>query len=102
MTYQAEYIRWKESAILSDAEQQELAAIAGNEEEIEDRFYRGLSFGTAGLRGVMGMGAGAKGCFKKHGGLEGLLYAERKLFAVCERHSLLGGSLACILAESLR
>ena len=54
------------------------------------------------MRGVMGMGAGAKGCFKKHGGLEGLLYAERKRFAVCERHSLLGGSLACILAESLR
>ena len=56
MTHQAEYIRWKESTILSDAERQELIAIAGNEEEIEDRFYRGLSFGTAGLRGVMGMG----------------------------------------------
>ena len=54
------------------------------------------------MRGVMGMRAGAKGCFKKHGGLEGLLYAERKRFAVCERHSLLGGSLTCILAESLR
>ena len=56
MTYQAEYIRWMESPVLTDAERQELAAIAGQEAEIEDRFYRGLSFGTAGLRGVMGMG----------------------------------------------
>ncbi len=56
MTYQTEYTRWLESPILSDAERQELAAIAGQEDEIEDRFYRGLSFGTAGLRGVMGMG----------------------------------------------
>ena len=53
------------------------------------------------LRGVMGMGTGTKGCFKEYGGLEGLLYAERKRFAVRERHSLLGGSLACILAECL-
>ena len=56
MTYQAEYIRWMESPVLTDTERQELAAIAGQEAEIEDRFYRGLSFGTAGLRGVMGMG----------------------------------------------
>ena len=54
------------------------------------------------MRGVMGMGASSKGCFKEFGGLEGLLYAERKHFAVRERHSLLGGSLACILAECLR
>ena len=54
------------------------------------------------MRGVMGMGTGAKGCFKEFGGLEGLLYAERKRFVVRERHSLLGGSLACILAECLR
>ena len=54
------------------------------------------------MRGVMGMGASSKGCFKEYGGLEGLLYAERKRFTVRERHSLLGGSLACILTECLR
>ena len=54
------------------------------------------------MRGVMGMGTNAKGCFKEYGGLEGLLYAERKHFDVSERHSLLGGALACILAECLR
>lgn len=56
MTYQSEYRRWMESPVLSAEEREELAAIAGQEEEIEDRFYRALSFGTAGLRGVMGMG----------------------------------------------
>ena len=54
------------------------------------------------VRGVMGMGTNAKGCFKEYGGLEGLLYAEHKRFTVRERHSLLGGSLACILTECLR
>ena len=54
------------------------------------------------MRGVMGMGVSSKRCFKEHGGLEGLLYAESKRFSVRERHSLLGGSLACILAECLR
>ena len=53
------------------------------------------------MRGVMGMGASSQGCFKEYGGLEGLLYAERKHFAVRERHSLLGGALACIFAEWL-
>ena len=34
----------------------ELQAIAGDEKEIEDRFYKDLSFGTGGLRGVIGAG----------------------------------------------
>lgn len=34
----------------------ELKDIQGNEEEIHDRFYRELEFGTAGLRGVIGAG----------------------------------------------
>ena len=36
MTYQAEYIRWMESSVLTDVERQELAAITGQEEEIEE------------------------------------------------------------------
>ena len=53
------------------------------------------------MRGLMGMGVNPKGCFKEYGGLEGLLYAERKRFAVRERHSLRGGALTCVLAECL-
>ena len=53
------------------------------------------------MRGIMGIRTSSQGCFKKYGGLEGLLYAERKRFAVRERHSLMGGALSCILAECL-
>ena len=34
----------------------ELEAVSDNEDEILDRFYRNLEFGTAGLRGVLGAG----------------------------------------------
>ena len=55
MTYSAEYLRWRESDLLTEAQRQELQSLT-DENEIEDRFYRALSFGTSGLRGVMGMG----------------------------------------------
>ena len=34
----------------------ELLSIQGNEKEIEDRFYKSLTFGTGGLRGIIGAG----------------------------------------------
>ena len=55
-TYNDEYQRWLNSPALTEAEWQELAAIEGNDEEIKSRFYAPLEFGTAGLRGIMGMG----------------------------------------------
>ena len=51
-----QYQRWLDSPALSDAEWQELSEIGGDDAEIESRFYAPLEFGTAGLRGVMGMG----------------------------------------------
>ena len=56
MTYAESYKRWLDSPVLTASEHAELAAIQGNEKEIEDRFYCNLEFGTAGLRGVLGMG----------------------------------------------
>ncbi len=56
MSYKSEYQRWLDSPVLSEAEWQELAAIEGNDKEIKSRFYAPLEFGTAGLRGIMGMG----------------------------------------------
>ncbi len=56
MSYMETYKRWCESTALTEAEQAELAAIAGDEKEIESRFFSNLAFGTAGLRGTMGMG----------------------------------------------
>ena len=56
MSYQENYRRWLESAALSQEEKAELQAIAGDEKEIESRFFDQLAFGTAGLRGTMGVG----------------------------------------------
>lgn len=56
MDYRKEYERWLDSPALSEAEWQELDAIRGDEEEIKSRFRGPLEFGTAGLRGIMGVG----------------------------------------------
>ena len=56
MSYQEEYQRWLEEFKDDAATHEELLALEGNEREIEDRFYTMLSFGTAGMRGVLGAG----------------------------------------------
>ena len=56
MSYQEQYERWLHSPALSQPEKDELAALSHNAGEIEDRFFALLQFGTAGLRGVMGVG----------------------------------------------
>ena len=56
MSWRETYEEWLNSPALSEEEWKELDAIRGNDKEIEDRFYAPLSFGTAGLRGTMGLG----------------------------------------------
>ena len=56
MDYKQTYELWLNSPALSEAEKAELTAIAGDEKEIESRFFSQLEFGTAGLRGTMGVG----------------------------------------------
>ncbi|MCI9289246.1 MAG: phospho-sugar mutase [Oscillospiraceae bacterium] len=56
MDYKKNYELWLNAPALSEAEKAELAAIAGDEKEIESRFFSQLEFGTAGLRGTMGVG----------------------------------------------
>lgn len=51
-----EYKKWLDSDMLSTSEKEELKSIANDEKEIESRFYTDLSFGTAGMRGVRGIG----------------------------------------------
>ncbi len=50
------YNEWLEKATVDPDLITELESIKGNDEEILDRFYRSLEFGTAGLRGVIGAG----------------------------------------------
>ena len=56
MDYMREYEKWLQSGALTADEVQELQSIAGDEKEIESRFYGPLEFGTAGLRGTMKVG----------------------------------------------
>lgn len=56
MNYLEEYKKWCENEIFDEETKKELLSIKDNEEEIKDRFYKELEFGTAGLRGVIGMG----------------------------------------------
>ncbi len=50
------YEQWIASPVFNEETKEELRSIAGDEKEIEDRFYRNLKFGTGGLRGMIGAG----------------------------------------------
>ena len=54
--YLEEYKKWCESPDFDEETKNELLKIKDDEKEIEDRFYKELEFGTAGLRGVIGAG----------------------------------------------
>lgn len=54
--YTNKYKDWSTNPIFDEETRKELLAIAGNEEEIKDRFYKDLEFGTAGMRGIIGNG----------------------------------------------
>ena len=56
MDYKELYNIWSTDTYFDEATREELKAIASDEKEIEDRFYKDLEFGTGGLRGVLGAG----------------------------------------------
>ncbi len=56
MDINALYQLWLEKAVKDPDLKKELESVKGNTEEINDRFYRELEFGTGGLRGVIGAG----------------------------------------------
>ena len=56
MNYLEEYKKWCEDVNFDEETKKELISIKNDEKEIEDRFYKELEFGTAGLRGIIGIG----------------------------------------------
>ena len=54
--YLVKYEKWLNDPCFDENTKKELESIKGNDKEIEDRFYKDLEFGTAGLRGVIGAG----------------------------------------------
>lgn len=57
MNYLDKYEKWLNDPSIDGETKAELKSIKGNDSEIEDRFYKDLEFGTAGLRGVIGNGS---------------------------------------------
>ena len=55
-SYYEKYNMWLESDVFDEKTKAELLSIKDNEEEIKERFYKDLEFGTGGLRGVIGAG----------------------------------------------
>ncbi len=56
MDFKKIYERWLNSPAVDEETKAELKSISDNEKEIEERFYRELEFGTAGMRGILGAG----------------------------------------------
>ena len=56
MSYRGKYNSWINNIYFDEKTREELINLKENEKEIEDRFYKDLEFGTAGLRGVIAAG----------------------------------------------
>ncbi len=72
MSYRQMYDLWLANDYFDEATKAELTAIAGDEKEIEDRFYQDLEFGTAGLRGVIGAGTNRMNIYTVRKATQGL------------------------------
>ena len=72
MGYREEYEKWLRSPALTEAEHAELEAIRDDEREIRDRFWAPLAFGTAGLRGVLGLGTNRMNLYTVRQATQGL------------------------------
>lgn len=55
--YYEKYEEWINNPCFDEETKRELESIKDDKKEIEDRFYKDLEFGTAGLRGIVGMGS---------------------------------------------
>ena len=72
MNYLDQYKYWCEDAYFDDATKAELTAIADDDAQIQDRFYKDLAFGTGGLRGVIGAGTNRMNIYTVRKATQGL------------------------------
>ncbi len=72
MDFMKEYEFWSTDPYFDEGTRNELIAIKDDKKEIEDRFYRDLEFGTAGLRGVLGAGTNRMNVYTVAKASEGL------------------------------
>ena len=67
-----EYSFWLEDSYFDDATKAELKAIENDENEINERFYKNLAFGTGGLRGIIGAGTNRMNIYTVRKATQGL------------------------------
>ncbi len=72
MTYKNQYEKWLKSEVVDEKTKVELLAIKDDDNEIKERFYKDLEFGTAGLRGVMGAGTNMMNIYTVRRATQGL------------------------------
>ena len=72
MDYRQSYEEWIENPYFDEATKAELKEIADNENEIKERFYTELEFGTAGLRGIIGAGTNRMNIYTVRKATQGL------------------------------
>ncbi len=72
MGYMDDYKFWLEDSYFDEATKEELREIGNQPEEIEDRFYKELEFGTGGLRGVIGAGTNRMNIYTVRKATQGL------------------------------
>lgn len=80
-----QYQRWKKHATADADVVNELKKINGNQAKIEDAFYRDLTFGTGGLRGVIGAGTNRMNVYTVAKASQGLSDYVKKRFDVADR-----------------
>lgn len=72
MNYKENYKEWCENPYFDEGIREELTEIAEDDEEIKDRFYHDLEFGTGGLRGVIGAGTNRMNIYTVRKATQGL------------------------------
>lgn len=82
--YKKLYEEWLTDSVFSPETKEELKSIAGNEDEIRERFYKDLEFGTGGLRGIIGAGTNRMNVYTVRRATQGLANYIKKMNA-CEK-----------------
>ena len=77
--YMKIYQEWLSNPYFDEATKEELRAIEGNENEIKERFYMDLEFGTAGLRGIIGAGINRMNIYVVRRATQGLATVSRHI-----------------------
>ncbi len=72
MEYRERYKEWLDHAYFDEATKEELRSIAQDDNEVKERFYKDLEFGTAGLRGIIGAGTNRMNIYTVRKATQGL------------------------------